>query len=181
MRNNTQIIELKPLQPDGFEPFCKWLNDEEVIKYSLSKFKKLNTRQEIKEWYSGLFNETNVFQLGIYFKANQQLIGHAGISKLSKTNHSGEYFIFIGEKDFWEKGIATEATKKFIEIGFTKLNLNRIMLTVSEFNVGGIRAYQNAGFKEEGRLRQACFRDKKYHDKIVMSILKQEWEKQLNP
>jgi RimJ/RimL family protein N-acetyltransferase len=120
-------------------------------------------------------------QLGIYLKTNQQFIGYAGICKLSKINHSGEYFIFIGEKDFWGKGIATEATKRLIEIGFTKLKLNRIMLTVSEFNIGGIKAYLNAGFKEEGRLRQACYREKKYHDKIVMSILKKRMEKIVEP
>ncbi len=179
--NKTQIVDLKPLRPENFEPFCKWLNDDDVIKYSLSKFKKINTRQEIHKWYSKLFEEKNVFQLGIYFKRNNQLIGYAGICKISKTNHSGEYFIFIGEKEFWGKGIATEVTKEIIEAGFSRLKLNRIMLTVSEPNIGGIKAYEKAGFKEEGRLRQACYRDKKYHDKIVMSILKQEWEKQLNP
>jgi RimJ/RimL family protein N-acetyltransferase len=51
------------------------------------------------------------------------------------------------------------------------------MLTVSEQNKGGIKAYTKAGFKEEGRLRQANFRNGKYHDKIVMSILAEEWKK----
>lgn len=174
--NRKQLVDLKPLKPENFEPFCKWLNDNEVIKYSLSKFKKINTQQEIKKWYSELFEEKNVFQLGIYLKKNNQFIGYAGICKISKTNRSGEYFIFIGEKDFWGKGIATEVTKEIIEVGFSRLKLNRIMLTVSEPNTGGMKAYKKAGFKEEGRLRQASYRDSKYHDKIVMSILKQEWE-----
>ena len=60
MRNDTQIIDLKPLKLDELEPFYKWLNDEVVIKYSLSKFKKLNTRQEIQKWYLGLFEEADV-------------------------------------------------------------------------------------------------------------------------
>jgi RimJ/RimL family protein N-acetyltransferase len=51
------------------------------------------------------------------------------------------------------------------------------MLTVSEPNIGGIKAYENAGFKIEGRLRQACYRNGEFHDKIVMAVLKSEWEK----
>ena len=53
--------------------------------------------------------------------------------------------------------------------------LNRIMLTVSEPNTGGVKAYEKVGFKIEGRLIQACFRDKEFHDKLTMSILKSEW------
>lgn len=53
------------------------------------------------------------------------------------------------------------------------------MLTVSEPNIGGIRAYEKAGFKFEGRLRQACFREGNYHDKIMMSLLRDEWEIQV--
>jgi len=50
-----------------------------------------------------------------------------------------------------------------------ELGLHRIWLTVSEFNYGGIKSYKNLGFIEEGRMKDACFRDKKFHDKIVMS------------
>ncbi len=49
-------------------------------------------------------------------------------------------------------------------------------MTVSEPNIGGIKAYENAGFKLEGQLRQACYRDNEYHDKLIMSILKSEWK-----
>jgi RimJ/RimL family protein N-acetyltransferase len=53
---------------------------------------------------------------------------------------------------------------------------NRVFLTVSEPNIGGRKAYKNAGFKFEGQLRQACLRDNEFHDKIIMSVLKSEWE-----
>ena len=49
------------------------------------------------------------------------------------------------------------------------------MLTVSEKNLGAIKAYKNANFKTEGIMRQAFYRDGNFHDKIIMSILKDEW------
>ena len=61
-------------------------------------------------------------------------------------------------------------------VEFLTGNLNRIMLTASDLNVGGMKAYRAVGFRKEGVLRQACYRDGKYHDKIVMAILRSEWE-----
>lgn len=172
------MIDLKPLSIENVQPFYKWINDEEVIKYSLSYFSRIETEEEINGWFVEMLNEKNSLNLGIYIKNSNDLIGYAGISKISETNRSGEYFIFIGNKNYWRKGIGLEVTRKFLEIGFVELNLNRIMLTVSEPNIGGIKAYERAGFRFEGRLRQSCFRNNEFHDKIVMSVLKHEWDSQ---
>jgi RimJ/RimL family protein N-acetyltransferase len=47
---------------------------------------------------------------------------------------------------------------------------------VFENNPRAIRAYEKAGFVHEGRLRQAEFKDGKYIDILVMSILKDEFK-----
>jgi len=168
------MIELKPLHENHAKYFFNWFQDEEVIQYSLSIFQKLQTESQVKEWLKETVNDTKTFKQGIFLKNTDCLIGYAGICDLSSTNKSGEYFIFIGDKSYWGKGVGTEVTTKVIEIGFNDLGLNRIMLTVSEPNVGGVKAYQRAGFKLEGRLRQACYRDGEFHDKLVMSVLKKE-------
>ena len=113
---------------------------------------------------------------GIILESTNKLIGYAGICNISDTNKSGEYYIFIGDKNTWGKGIGTVVTEKILKIGFVDSKLNRIMLTVSEPNIGGLKAYEKAGFKIEGRLREASFRDNKFHDKLTMSILKSEWK-----
>ena len=169
------MIELKPLSKEDVVPFYSWLNDEEVIKYSMSLFQRLNEPEDIKTWFDRLFEERNSYNIGIYLTANQQLIGYAGISGISTLNNSGEYFIFIGDKNQWGRGVGTIVTQKVVAYGFETLKLNRIMLTVSQPNVGGVKAYERAGFKVEGVLREACFREGAFHDKIVMAILRSEY------
>ena len=168
-------IELLELSKENVKQFYKWINDQEVIKYSLSRFSKMKTKREIDIWYQKLLEDSKSINLGIYLKDTKELIGYAGISGISDTNKSGEYFIFIGEKRFWGKGIGTEVTRKVVSYGFQNTDLHRIMLTVSEPNIGGIKAYEKAGFVIEGKLRQSCFRDGEFHDKIVMSVLKPEY------
>jgi len=167
------VIILKTLKESNKSPFYLWLNDEEVIRYSLSLFQKLNKREEIDIWFSELLKDKSI-KLGIY--SDNIFVGYAGICNISLANNSGEYFIFIGDKNYWSKGCGTTVSRQIIDIGFEKYNLNRIMLTVSEPNIAGIKAYEKAGFKYEGRQKQACMRDGKYHDKIIMAVLREEWE-----
>jgi RimJ/RimL family protein N-acetyltransferase len=173
------MIKLKPLSEENIKPFFKWLKDEEAIKYSLTSFQEFNSENDIRLWYSNLLSNHRDYTTGIFLSSNDVLVGYAGICNISNFNRSGEYFVFIGDKTQWGNGIGTITTQKVIEYGFEKLNLNRIMLTVSAPNIGGIRAYEKAGFKFEGTLRQACFRDGQYHDKIMMSILRKEFKEKL--
>lgn len=141
----------------------------------MTAFQGFTSDNDIRSWYSTLLSNDKDFIRGIFLSSNDALLGYAGICNISNLNKSGEYFVFIGDKSQWGKGIGTITTQKVLEYGFEQLKLHRIMLTVSEPNIGGIRAYEKAGFQLEGRLRQACFRDGKYHDKLVMSILREDF------
>lgn len=171
------MVKLAPLHLEQVTPFYTWLRDPEVIEYSLSAFQQLKTPQQIDHWFAATLAQANSLNLGIYLTETNALIGYAGLSGISTTNHSGEYFIFIGEKAQWGKGVGTAVTKQTLELAFTAHHLNRVMLTVSEGNTGGLRAYAKAGFVVEGRLREAACRQGVFHDKIVMAVLKADWQR----
>ena len=136
------------------------------------------SQAEADAWLQQQIHDKQTLTLGIVERETARLIGFAGITTISNINRSGEYYILIGEKDCWGQGYGTEVTKLVVAYGFASLNLNRIMLTVSAINNAGVKAYSNAGFVVEGVLREACYRDGHYHDKIVMAILRSEWDKQ---
>jgi RimJ/RimL family protein N-acetyltransferase len=58
---------------------------------------------------------------------------------------------------------------------FERLALHRVGLTVFSYNVRAIRAYEKAGFRVEGRLRDAIMRDGRYFDEVQMGVLATEW------
>lgn len=170
------MIKLAPLQRESVACFYNWIRDPEVIEYSLSAFQAMQTKQQIDTWFAATLRDQRSLNLGIYTEETNELIGYAGLSGISTTNHSGEYFILIGEKAHWGRGVGTAVTKQVLALGFTMHHLNRIMLTVSESNIGGLKAYAKAGFIVEGRMRKACCRRGRFHDKIMMSVLKAEWQ-----
>ena len=169
------MIQLLPLHNDQVPIFHRWLSDPEVIAYSLTLFQELKTVAQVADWLARTLQDQRSLNLGIYLTETQELIGYAGITNISRVNQSGEYFILLGDKPYWGRGIGTTVTRQVVTRGFQELGLNRVMLTVSVPNEGGVKAYLKAGFQVEGRLRQACYRQHAFHDKLLMSALKSEW------
>lgn len=170
-------VLLRSLELDDLDLFWKWFADREVVKYSMGTWIFPWSKSETQAWLERTLQDKETLSLGVVEEASGQLIGYAGIAGISRVNHSGEYYILLGEKTCRGKGYGTEVTRLIVRYGFTSLNLHRIMLTVSSLNPGGIKAYTRAGFQQEGVLRQACYRDGAYHDKLVMAILRSEWER----
>jgi RimJ/RimL family protein N-acetyltransferase len=171
-----QSISLRSLELSDVDALWHWFADREVVRYSLSLWRFPFSRYETHTWLERTMQDKHTLTLGVVEQRTAEFIGFAGISGISLINRSGEYFILIGNKTSWSKGYGTEVTKLIIDYGFATLNLHRIALSVSETNYGGVKAYQRAGFTREGILRQASYRDGHYHDKIIMSILRPEWE-----
>ena len=82
----------------------------------------------------------------------------------------------IGDTSFWNKGIGTEVNQLLMIYGFEMLNLEKIWLGVNAANSSAHKSYLNAGFKEEGRLRNEVYRAGEYFDVVRMSILRNEYQ-----
>jgi RimJ/RimL family protein N-acetyltransferase len=83
----------------------------------------------------------------------------------------------IGEKSYWGKGYGSQALRVFVDLLFQRYNLHRIQLDTFEENRRAIRCYEKCGFVREGVLRQAFWTIHGYRDKIVMGLLREDWEK----
>lgn len=54
--------------------------------------------------------------------------------------------IFIGEKDYWGKGVAEEASRQILKYGFEERGLTYVYLHVRKDNVRAVRLYNKLGF-----------------------------------
>ncbi len=60
-------------------------------------------------------------------------------------------------------------------LAFERIGLHRVGLSVFSFNERAIRSYEKAGFRLEGRAREAIARDGERCDELTMGILADEW------
>jgi RimJ/RimL family protein N-acetyltransferase len=151
-----------------------WLNDPQVTRTLLQRL-PLNLAAE-EDFLAKLYQDDKQVILGIALRDSDRLIGGTGLHPIDYRNSHTGFGILIGEKEEWGKGHGTEATTLMVDFAFQTLNLNRVWLHVFEDNLRGQRAYEKAGFRKEGVLRQESYREGRYWDTITMAILRQEWQ-----
>jgi RimJ/RimL family protein N-acetyltransferase len=106
------------------------------------------------------------------------LAGHTALFGANAHNRAALFAILLGPPH-QNKGLGTETTRVMLRYGFDELGLHRIGLIVNGFNERGIATYRKAGFREEGRLREAVYRAGAWHDQVHMGILAREWREAL--
>jgi RimJ/RimL family protein N-acetyltransferase len=107
-----------------------------------------------------------------------ELIGMVNLAGMRPKSRCATLGIALG-REFLGRGYGSDAMRVIVGYGFRELGLHRIQLGVAPFNQGGIRAYEKAGFREEGRLRQSVLHDGRWYDEILMSVLEDEWADRL--
>jgi RimJ/RimL family protein N-acetyltransferase len=170
-------VRLRATERSDVPHYYEWVNDPEVT-FGLSLYLPMSNAEEERWFERTLERDPNEKPLAVEVRDGEgwKLIGNCGMFGIEWTNRSAELGILIGDKSVWDKGYGTETMILLLRHGFETLNLNRLFLHVYASNARAIRSYVKAGFVEEGRLREALYKNGRYDDIIVMSVLRSEWE-----
>ncbi|MHA1680062.1 MAG: GNAT family N-acetyltransferase [Promethearchaeota archaeon] len=104
------------------------------------------------------------------------LIGGVNLSLEDPINRSASLGIGVLDPSNCDKGFGRDALKCILKVGFGLLNFHRIELSVFAYNPRAIHVYGKVGFKEVGRKRDAVMVEGRYHDIIIMDILRDEFD-----
>ena len=173
----SKRIRLRALEREDLPNCVRWLNDREVTENLLQRSPLSKAMEE--KWFDSQLeippSNGQVLAIDLLVGDQWMHIGNAGLHQIDPVVREAEFGIFIGEKRYWGQGIGKEALLLILKHGFEDLNLNRIYLYVFETNSRGIACYKSAGFVQEGLLRQADYKNGRYINTLVMSILRSEW------
>jgi RimJ/RimL family protein N-acetyltransferase len=172
-------VLLRPPKRSDITNFLKWFNDPEVVHY-LSMYLPMTEMAEekwIEDAASRIQAGTSVYFIIEATEGNSsRLLGTIGLHGISPKDHSASFGIAIGEKEYWGNGYGTEATRLILAYGFQQLNLHRIGSAALAYNERSIRLHKKVGFREEGRQREATYKDGRFHDHVGFGILRDEWK-----
>lgn len=169
-------IRIRAIEKMDTDEIMKWVNDPEVKQNLLMRYPVSRYQEEkwIETALSGDNQRNKVFALetkeGVY-------LGGIGLHKIDWENRNAEVGIVIGKKEYWGKGYGTDAMLAILDFAFNQMNLHRVYLRVFEYNLRGIKSYEKCGFKKEGLLRQDRYCKGRYHDTVMMGILKDEFNR----
>ena len=170
-------LVLREYRRDDLPYIAEFVHDYRVTQYLSDLFLRNHTFNSAEQFLERVLN--NASNDCLYFviaeKETLEYIGQIDLVDIDWVARVGKLGIVIAREEFRDSGFGTEAIHLLLDYAFTRVNLNKVELDVHSFNERAISCYTNCGFREEGRLRERVFRDNKYHDRIVMGILKREY------
>jgi len=167
-------VGLGPIRRDLLPLHVKWANDPDVT-LTLGGWAGPSTLEAQQAWYErDSKGDGSKITFLIYELASMRPIGCTDLGSIDHFNRTAWFSIFIGEKDCWGKGYATEATRLMLRYGFGPLNLHIVTLTVHADNQHAIRAYTRAGFQIVGCRREVVRRAGQCVDLVLMDCLAHE-------
>lgn len=133
-------------------------------------------REEFRKHLVGIYRERRGFRWIITLKGDGRPIGTLGYYKWSPSAGYQAEMGYDLAKEYWGKGIMSEAMTAVIDFGFVRMGLNRIEVYVMPRNKRSIRMIRRLGFKREGLLRERYFDEfGNFTDDILFSMLKSDW------
>jgi RimJ/RimL family protein N-acetyltransferase len=140
--------KLSPLTPDSVsENYVNWLNDENINRFLELRFIK-HTNLSIRAYVERVIKSKDTLFYGIY-SLNDIHIGNIKLGPINMNHKFADVGFLIGDKNFYNKGIASEALRKICDYAFS-LGVLKITAGAYEDNLASIATLKKVGFIIEG-------------------------------
>lgn len=161
-------------ETDVNDKYYSWLDDPAVNKYLETRFEH-QSKEKILNFVKNLAGNENEHFFAICIKENDEHIGNIKLGPINNHHKNADISLFIGEKAFWGKGIASEAIRVITKYGFLTLALNKLKAGAYASNLGSINAFKKNGYKQEALLREHVFSDGKFEDVVLLGITRKDF------
>jgi RimJ/RimL family protein N-acetyltransferase len=166
-------VRLRPFREDDLDQL--WAMLAEPVGRRLTGTHATFTREQAERWYRTRHEHTDRLDLAIATVEGDTCIGEVVLHELDPDNRSCGFRISLLGPEVFGRGYGTEATRLMLGHAFDTVGLHRVELEVFDLNPRARHVYEQVGFVEEGRRRDALRWDGEYHDAIVMGMLDSDW------
>ena len=175
MKKEKNKVHLRLFKKSDIDLKVKWINDPDINKYlhydlPLCPDRTLN-------WYQSIMNNSSREDY-IYEVIENDItipLGLIGLIGIDRKNKKAEFYIINGEKKYWGRGLASEATKEFLQHVFLKHNLNKVYLYTEADNVSAQKLFEKIGFEKEGLLKEDLIHMSKKVDRYYYGIYRKDF------
>ena len=136
-------VTIRPLVEEDAYTSVKWRNDPEVFKFTGNTSKTKITIDNELEWIRKVMANPADYRCAIL--ADDVYVGNIYLTDIN--DGKAQYHIFIGDKKYWGKGIAKQASLLILEYAFNVLKLDEVYLRVRKENTSAYNLYLRLGFK----------------------------------
>ena len=164
---------LAPLRKeDVAERYVSWLNDPEINRYLEIRHAVPITQEDVIAFVEKcLFDRRPHW--GIF--DGKKHIGNVSCSAYDLRSRWIDISFLLGEKDYWGKGICTDAIASVLDYLFNEQLFHKVCGGTYSINKGSIRIFEKLGFAQEACFREQALLDGGYVDVFKFGLLKKDW------
>lgn len=162
----------------------KWLSNPFLLEFYEGR-DKVFTLDTVKEKYQPrVLNKDNVIPCIVSLKEDP--LGYVQYYELTdnqkvkygldKNKKSFGVDLFIGEVEYWSKGLGTQLLNLVVSYLFTKENAYFVTIDPKTNNERAIRSYEKVGFEKKKVLKNHELHEEKYYDNWLMIISKDKYK-----
>ncbi|KAF3889151.1 MULTISPECIES: GNAT family N-acetyltransferase [Nostocales] len=162
----TARLRLRHFSQNDFQDLYRLYSDAEVMKYLSMRTREqtqASLSKQIQHWQQHNFGMWAVVE-----RESGKIIGRCGLGFLDNTSEVELGYVF--DKSYWNRGIATEASKATLKYGFLEAKLERIVAIAKPENTASVRVIQKVGMTYQKSTRYYG------HDVVYYAITRDEWQ-----
>lgn len=179
-----QRIRLRPSEVRDISTLFKWYSDPMLMSlYDGIPFPTTNLEEFEAEYHLWLETDADIGIAGSFIMellADGRAIGECSWMLVERTGPVSPdiYQVggIIGPEELRGHGFGTEALQLLRDYLFRERDAHRLEAMTSAFNGGAMKTLHRNGFVREGVLREAVLINNVWHDRVLFSLLRKEWE-----
>ncbi len=169
-------VRFRPIEKADLALLHEWENDSELMMLSRSRPMNFASNAQLERQYDEWSRDDNTLRFLLETMAPKEPVGVARVEKQDQGNvRSADIGTYIGNKEFWGRGLGKQVTVALLELVFIQLNLERCEAWSVEYNSRAHTVLEGCGFKKGGALRQAVYVNGRKWDLFHFDLLREEY------
>lgn len=165
---------LRGFRESDLEDLGAWWDDPEVT-HLLEMGARPTRPKDLADFWAMASERDDTVVFTICAQGRNRPVGICGLYQIGWIARRAQFNILIGDTSVWDQGHGSRATALTLAYAFDTLNLESVQLGVNADNHRAMRAYEKAGFVKEGVRRSFVYRNGKYYDSVMYSVLRSEY------
>ncbi len=166
-------VLVRPWQPGDEHYLVKFANNENVVRNLRDSFPHPYTEKDARVWIR--MNKDLQPALNMAIEVDGKAVGAVGIMLKEDIYRKNAEIGYWLAQEYWGKGVASLAVKEMVKYAFENYDVMRIYASTFEENHASQRVLNKAGFKKEAVFRKSIIKNGKFHNEVVMSLLKEDY------
>lgn len=167
------ILKFLRLSERHLEQVRQWRNLPAVKQYMLTE--RQISAEDQKKWFEKIKNDLTKKYWVVNVDGKD--IGVVNLDNIDLENQRCTWGVYIGEESERGKGVGQQVELHVMRYVFETLRLNKFWGQTLESNERMLAIHRKCGYTVEGTLREHIYKDQNFHNVVVVSILRKEWEK----